>query len=65
VIKIRRLQWVWQPKEEEIQINLVGKLCQKRPLVRHKWENNIKMDIAEKDLNCLKLGPNVGQVSSK
>lgn len=56
---------MWQPKEEEIQINLVGKLCQKRPLVRHKWENNIKMDIAEKDLNCLKLGPNVGQVSSK
>jgi hypothetical protein len=53
MIKSRRMRWAGHVTQMEEKRNacrvLVGKPEQKRPLgrCRHRWENNIKMDLTE------------------
>jgi hypothetical protein len=51
VVKSRRMRWaghVARMREERgVHEMLVGKLEGKRPLRRHRWEDNIKMDVQE------------------
>jgi hypothetical protein len=55
VVKSRRMRWVWHVVEERgVHSVLVGKPEGKRPLERprHRWEDNIKMDLQEVGGGC-------------
>jgi hypothetical protein len=58
VVKSRRMRWAGHVArmgvESDVHMVLVGKPEGKRPLVRprHRWEDNIKMDLQEVGVGC-------------